>query len=103
MEILRKVLFYFFFALYLILCPVIIFYAFGYILTPKFEEGFVKTGLIHIESLPDNAFLSISNRRYIEKTPATIRNLMAGAYDVKLTLDGYRPWARRTYVEPGKA
>ena len=103
MEILRKVLFYLFFTLYLVLCPLIIFYAFGYILTPKAQEGFVKTGLIHIESLPDNALLSISNRRYVEKTPATIRNLLAGSYDVKLTLAGYRPWMRTAQVEPGKA
>jgi hypothetical protein len=103
MEILRKVLFYFFLALYLVLCPLVILYAFGYILTPKAEEGFVKTGLIHIESLPENASLSIASRRYVEKTPATIRNLLAGSYDVKLTLDGYRPWMRTARVEPGKA
>jgi hypothetical protein len=103
MEILRKVLFYLFFAVYLVLCPLIIFYAFGFILTPKAEEGFVKTGLIHIESLPENASLSIAGRRYIEKTPSTIRNLVAGSYDVKLTLAGYRPWVRTAEVEPGKA
>ena len=103
MEILRTVVFYFFLALYLFLCPVIIFYAFGYILAPKVEEGFVKTGLIHVESLPENASLFVANRRYVEKTPATIRNLLAGAYDVKLTLPGYRSWVRTVRVEPGRA
>ena len=103
MKILRKILFYFFFALYLVLCPLIILYAFGYILTPKVQEGFAKTGLIHIETLPANASLSIANRRYGEKTPATIRNLLAGSYDVKISLAGYRPWTRRVQVSPGKA
>ncbi len=103
MKILRKILFYLFFTLYLILCPIIIFYAFGYILTPKLEKGLVKTGLIHIESLPDHASLLIAKRRYVEKTPVTIRNLLPGAYDVTLTLDGYRPWVRTARVEPGKA
>lgn len=103
MKILRKVLFYFFFALYLVLCPLIILYAFGYILTPKVQEGFVKTGLVHIETLPANASLMIGNRRYTEKTPAIIRNLLAGDYDVRLSVRGYRPWVRKVQVEPGKA
>jgi len=103
MRILRKILFYLFFALYLVLCPLIILYAFGYVFTPKVEEGFVKTGLVHVETLPANALLSIANRRYTEKTPATIRNLFAGAYEVKVSLRGYRPWARKVQVTPGKA
>ena len=103
MKILRKIFFYFFLVLYLVLCPLIILYAFGYIFTPKVEEGFAKTGLIRIETLPSNAFISIANKHYTEKTSATIRNLLPGQYDVKLSLAGYRPWARQVKVEPGKA
>lgn len=103
MILFRKILFYFFLALYLMLCPLIILYAFGYIFTPKVEEGYAKTGLIHIETLPSNAFLSIANKRYVEKTPATIRNLLSGTYDVKILLRGFRPWERKVEVEPGKA
>lgn len=103
MIIFRKVLFYLFFALYLVLCPIIILYALGYIFTPKVEEGFAKTGLIHIETFPPNAMLSIGDKRYIERTPATIRNLLPGPYDVKILLHGYRPWERKVQVEPGKA
>ncbi len=103
MIIFRKVLFYLFFALYLVLCPIIILYAFGYIFTPKVEEGFAKTGLIHIETLPSNASISIANKRYAEKTSATIRNLLPGSYDVKILLHGFRPWMRKVEVEPGKA
>ncbi len=103
MKIFRRICFYIFFSAYLVLCPLIVFYAFGYIFTPKVEEGFVKTGLIHIESLPEEASLSIANRRYAEKTPATIRNLLAGQYAVKLSLRGYRPWTREVTVAPGKA
>jgi hypothetical protein len=103
MILFRKILFYLFFALYLVLCPLVVLYAFGYIFTPKVEEGFAKTGLVHVETLPGNASISIANRRYAEKTPVTIRNLLAGTYDVKLSLAGYRPWARKVKVEPGKA
>jgi hypothetical protein len=103
MVIFRKILFYLFFALYLVLCPLIILYAFGYIFTPKVEEGFAKTGLIHIETLPSNASILISNRRYDGKTPDTIRNLLPGQYDLKLLLRGFRPWDRKVKVESGKA
>lgn len=103
MFIFRKILFYLFFALYLILCPLIILYALGYIFTPKVEEGFAKTGLIHIETLPARGFVSIANRHYDEKTPATIRDFLPGSYDVKIHLPGYRLWKRKVEVEPGKA
>lgn len=103
MIIFRKILFYLFFAFYLVLCPIIILYAFGYIFTPKVEEGFAKTGLIHIETLPANASISIANRRYSERTPATIRNLLPGQYDMKILLRGFRPWERKVEVESGKA
>ena len=103
MIIFRKILFYFFLALYLVLCPIIILYALGYIFTPKVEEGFAKTGLIHIETLPSNASISVMNRRYADKTPATIRNLLSGQYNVKVVLRGHRPWERKVKIEPGKA
>ena len=103
MIIFRKILFYFFSALYLVLCPIIILYALGYIFTPKVEEGFAKTGLIRIETLPANASILIANKHYAEKTPATIRNLLPGQYDVKILLRGFRPWMQKIKVEPGKA
>jgi len=103
MIIFRKILFYLFFAIYLVLCPIIILYAFGYIFTPKVEEGFAKTGLIHIKTLPASASISIANKHRTEKTPATIQNLLPGQYDMKVFLRGYRPWERKVKVEPGKA
>jgi len=99
----RRVVFYFLFLLYLVLCPLIIFYALGYIFTPKLEEGFAKTGLIRVETLPSGASVWIANKRFSEKTPATIRNLLAGDYDIRISLAGHRPWIRRITVEPGKA
>jgi len=100
---LRKILFYLFVALYLVLCPLIILYALGYIFTPKAEEGFAKTGLMHFETLPTGASISISNKRYVEKTPSTVRNLLAGVYDVKLSRTGYRSWNQKIKITPGKA
>lgn len=103
MKIFRKILFYLFATTYLILCPLIIFYALGYIWAPHVEEGLIKTGLIHLETLPAGASLSIGGRQSLEKTPATIRNLMAGTYEVKICLPEYQTWSRSITVEPGKA
>ncbi|MFH0985963.1 MAG: PEGA domain-containing protein [Candidatus Omnitrophota bacterium] len=103
MNIFRKILFYLFFAIYLVLCPIIILYAFGYIFTPKLEEGLTKTGLIHIETLPSNALISIGSRHYAERTPATVRNLLPGQYDIKILLRDHRPWVQKVKVSPGKA
>lgn len=103
MLILRKILFYFFAGLYLVLCPLIIFYALGYMVTPKVEEGLVKTGLIHLETLPEGASISIANKQIQEKTPATIRNLLPGKYEISITREGYLPWSQRIFVEPGRA
>ncbi len=103
MVTLRKILFYFFVALYLVLCPLIILYALGYIFTPKVEEGFAKTGLMHFETLPSGASVSIANRQYAERTPTTVRNLLAGTYDVKISRPGYRSWTQTIGIAPGKA
>ena len=103
MLIVRKILFYIFASLYLVLCPLIILYAFGYIFTPQMEEGLVKTGLIHLETFPAGASISIANKRYAGQTPSTIRSLLAGKYDIKISLKGYRPWIRQAAVESGKA
>lgn len=103
MIILRKILFYIFLSLYLVLCPLIVLYALGYIFTPKAEEGFAKTGLIHFETVPRRASILIGNKRYADETPATIRNLLAGKYNVKILRAGYQPWEHKVTIEPGKA
>lgn len=103
MVIFRRILFYFFVILYLAVCPLIILYAFGYIFTPKAEEGFAKTGLMHFETLPAGASITVASKPYAEKTPATVRSLLAGAYDVSISREGYRPWTRKIDITPGMA
>lgn len=103
MVILRKILFYVFLSLYLVLCPLIILYGLGYIFTPKVEEGFAKTGLIHFETVPAGASILIGNKQYTEKTPATVRNLLPGIYDVKIVHPAFQAWERKVNIQPGKA
>ncbi len=75
----------------------------GYIFVPKTEEGFVKTGLVHIETLPEGASIILANKHIAEKTPTTIRDLMPGTYPIQISLKGYRPWTQNIPVRAGKA
>ncbi len=103
MTFLRKAIFYLFCLIYLIVCPVTILYALGYILAPQTDEGFIKTGLIYIETLPSDASIYLNGKRYKQKTPAMIPHLHPGEYTVEIRHRQYRPWQATVQVEAGKA
>jgi hypothetical protein len=103
MLIARKILFFGFIIVYLIVCPALILYAFGYILNPGKEGGLKKTGIIYISTIPSGATVILGNRQYKYKTPASITGLMPGEYMVKLKLRNYREWVRMITVKAGKA
>ena len=103
MAILRKVLFWVCVGAYLIVCPLTILYALGYVITPGAARGLVKTGLIHLATTPPGAAIYVEQRRYTGTTPASIRGLPPGHYQIVLTLPDHEPWSRRVSVEPEKA
>ncbi|MDD3297216.1 MAG: PEGA domain-containing protein [Candidatus Omnitrophica bacterium] len=102
MLFLRKILFYVFGLFYIILCPLIILYAFGFIFSPS-SGGIIKTGLMYISTAPSGAVIFLSNRRYTKKTPAVLQNMLPGTYKLKITLDGRNPWERPVKVKPNQA
>lgn len=103
MILLRKILFFVFLGVYLFLCPLVILYSLGYIYAPKTEEGIIKTGLIHLESLPAGASVSLNGKILPERTPCTISGLLTGQYRVRVQLKGHRVWNEAIDVQPGKA
>jgi len=103
MLLLRKILFYVFLIIYLVICPIVILYSFGYIYVPTPEEGIVKTGLIHLESLPPGAEVRLDQKLMPDHTPCTLSELVPGRYSVTVSLENYRHWFRQVTVEPGKA
>lgn len=103
MLLLRKILFYVFLIIYLVICPIVILYSFGYIYVPTPEEGIVKTGLIHLESLPPGAEVRLDQKLVPDRTPCTLSELVPGRYSVTVSLENYRHWFRQVTVEPGKA
>ena len=103
MPTLRKILFYIFALFYIIACPILIMYAFGYIFRLNIEKGLVKTGLVSLATVPARATVLLENRRYTSVTPAVIRDLIPGKYRVELSLKDYLPWSEMIFVEAGRA
>lgn len=102
MQRFRRLVFSAFVVLYLLLCPLTILYALGYVLQPG-EQRFVKTGLISLSTAPSGASVHVGNRRYAKRTPTTIRALLPGEYTVRLSRKPYQPWVRTVRVESEKA
>lgn len=98
MFFLRKILFYIFTAVYLILCPLIILYAFGVLSKPGVEKGVVKASSLYLSTIPSGASIYMGNSRFSQKTPARIENVLEGTYEIKLVLEGYKPWVRKVRI-----
>jgi hypothetical protein len=103
MQTLRRLLFYLFAAVYLVSCPLVILYAFGYIYEPGTDRGYARTGLIYLSTAPTGANIYLDGKPFTGKTPAAVRELMPGTYDVRLRKEGYRTWRQKVPVEEEKA
>lgn len=100
---LRNILFWVFTMTYLVVCPLTILYALGYIVQPDAEQGFVKTGLIHLSTVPPGASVYVEHRRYTQQTPTVIPGLFPGTYHLNLILKDHEPWIHTVVVEAEKA
>jgi hypothetical protein len=103
MQALRKLVFYVFTAIYIVFCPLIILYAFGYIYRPDEPNGVTQTGLIYLATAPTNAAVYINGSLYPQKTPALLPGLLPGDYSIRLFLEGYEAWEKKLPVEIEKA
>jgi uncharacterized protein (UPF0297 family) len=102
MQLVRKILFFVFVLIYLVLCPLIILYSFGYILKPGQKEV-SQTGVIYLSTIPPSADVYLGDSRFKDKTPTSIHGLVPGKYSVKLKLKGYRSWNKQVNIKAGKA
>ncbi len=103
MILLRRFFFGVFVAAYLVLCPLTILYALGYLVRPGMERGIVKTGLVYLATTPSGATVYLGQKRYTGTTPAVLRGLLPGEYSVRLVLKHYRPWAGMVRVVAERA
>ena len=103
MQLFRKILFYIFTLIYVILCPLIIMYAFGYIFKPGVESNIIETGVISLATVPQGASVYIKDDLYPEVTPAVLTEILPGEYDIRIFLEGYNLWTQTIPVEVSKA
>jgi len=110
----RRILYISFIILFLILTPLISLYANGY----RFGGGFQfkKTGILIIDSEPKGAKIYIDNKaqkKFINtiinkdkgfiSTPAKIKGVLPGEYEIKFELENYWPWQKKLEIKPGQS
>ncbi len=91
MPTLRKIFFYIFAAIYLVVCPLLILRLMGFVYNPQ-RHQFVKTGIIYVSTNPPGAQVFINENLANETTPTMIRDLTPNDYKVILKLKGYQNW-----------
>ncbi len=102
MPTLRKIFFYIFAAIYLVVCPFLILRLLGFIYNPK-ESKFIKTGIIYVSTNPPGASVFINELKAPEATPTMIRDLVPNNYKVTIKMDGYHDWVNTIPVQARKA
>ncbi|MDE1919972.1 MAG: PEGA domain-containing protein [Candidatus Omnitrophica bacterium] len=99
---LRKVTFYIFALIYLVLCPLIVARMLGFVINPL-THRLVKTGLIYVSTNPPGAAVYADGRRARQRTPMALRDLTPGEHFIRLELAGYNDWKRHIPVKGNKA
>jgi len=113
----RDFIFFLFIACFLLGTLSISLYASGYELKlswpPRFSRLLVKTGMIAVDSSPAGARIFLNEEAATSfsltpwaadslSTPAKIRNVAPGSYELRLELDGYRTFSKNIDVYPGQ-
>jgi hypothetical protein len=96
----KKIKIIIFTLLFIIIAPLIVFYANGYI----FSNGWslIKTGGIYVRSAPIGSEVYLNNSLVNKITffnrDILIKNLTAGSYRIKVNKDGYNQWFKKISV-----
>lgn len=97
----RRIYFYTMVVVFLVIVPIIAFYAAGY----RFDSGFevVSTGGMYVYAPLSGATITIDEEK--EKETGTfqkswfVQNLTPGDYSVRVTKEGYHPWSKGVEVK----
>lgn len=110
----RRLLYIFFILAFLIITPLLCLYAAGYKISPNLKIK--KTGILIIDSEPGSAKIYLNNKpqqllfskilnqkNNIIKTPAKIKNLLPGEYNIRIELENYWPWQKKLTIRSGES
>ncbi len=94
----RRIIFYTFVAIFVVVVPIIILYALGY--SFDFEKKIITaTGGIYLKSDPSKAEIYI-NDKLKTTTNKLIKRLSPKIYNVKITKENFYPWEKNLIVQP---
>ncbi len=93
----RFLLIGFWVVLFAILCPILVLYALGYKVDLQ-NRQIIKTGSLIIRSEPQRADIFIDDAKITQRTNSTIRFLLPGDYNVKISKAGYQAWTKRLNI-----
>lgn len=94
----RRIIYLTFILIFVIITPVIIFYATGYRYNFK-KNKIQKTGILILKSKPRDAAIYLNDKPRKEKTPARIINLIPDDYFVKLEKENFHSWQKKLTIE----
>jgi len=80
-----------------IVAPIIVFFALGYRWDSQ-TNRLVPTGTLLVASSPRDAEIYLNNKSSGHSTPATLRLIVPGEYEISLQKEGYEPWNRRATI-----
>jgi len=90
-----------FILLFIIIAPLLIFYALGYRYNWT-NRNIEKNGALYIKSFPSNAEIFIDNKKIKPKTPTQVVEISSGKYDVSVKKDKYVPWTKKLEIYSGE-
>ena len=102
MLLLRKIVFYIFSLIYLILCPLIVARMLGFVINPQ-TFHIIKTGLVYVSTNPPNASVYIDGRLARQKTPTVLKDLPPGEHFIRIELSSYNDWEQNIPIVAKKA
>ncbi len=97
----RRLIYSFFIILFLMGLPIIFLYANGYKYNFK-KHCLQKTGIIFLETKPNQAKIFLNNQLVGEHTPLRIKNLLPNTYELKINKSGYNDWIKKIQVSAGE-
>lgn len=83
--------------LFLIVTPFIVLYARGFKIDWE-NRTLVKTGALVVRTEPNGAKIFLNDELHESTTPANIRFMLPGDYNVRIEKEGYQSWTKRLSV-----
>lgn len=90
-----------FILLFIIIAPLLIFYALGYRYNWT-NRNIEKNGALYIKSFPSSAEIFIDEKKIKPKTPTQVVEISSGKYDVLVKKDKYVPWKKKLKIYSGE-